>query len=169
MEPALPDAGCRRARYQHHHLLPLALLRRPQLAAFLEGRCRLTDRRSNCIWLPANEALAARSGSALHRGPHPQYTDIVAHRVDRIRQASDAGTGDLCGQGDVGDRAIIRLNRLQRVLARVLLGDGPRLLHLNRKDPLRLFADYSYLDRAIDQLATARVDGPVSPPVSGDG
>ncbi len=46
-------------------------------------------------------------------------------------------------------QAARRVEQLQRVLERLLAGRGPRLLKLNLRDPMRLFADYSYLDSAI--------------------
>ena len=126
------------------------------MAAFLDRLAgqgfRLTERRSNCLWLPADERLAAHSGAALHRGPHPQYSDLVAARVDRIRSrctAQDAPTLDL---------AMRRLRRQQRALARTLLGRTPRLITLNRRDPMRLFADYSVLDAAIEQMAGEQME-----------
>lgn len=136
--------------YQHHHLLPLSLLNRQQIGDFLlqvqsAGLC-LRDRRRNCLWLPADERLALATGRALHRGPHPHYTDVVAGRVERIRQRWRQG-----GQGDVRD-SMERLVRLQEVMSRILLAPGPRLLHLNRRDPMRAFADYAYLDDAISRL-----------------
>jgi hypothetical protein len=45
---------------------------------------------------------------------------------------------------------LLRLARLQRALASILAGSAPRLILLNRRDPMRLFADYDALDAAID-------------------
>ncbi|QJQ33199.1 AHH domain-containing protein [Sphingomonas lacunae] len=148
--------------YQHHHLLPLALARRAQIAQFLASLgpvgFRLTDRQANCLWLPAEERLAWRTGSALHRGPHPRYTEVVAARVERIRSG---GQGLSASQREL--LALRRLCRLQRVLAHILSGAGPRLVQLNRRDPLRLFQDYSQLDAAIGALHGVNL------PVSADG
>ena len=137
--------------YQHHHLLPLALGRHSQIGQFLGSLApvgfRLTDREGNCLWLPAQERLSWRTGAALHRGPHPRYTDVVASRVERIRRGSE---GLPASQRDLA--ALRRLRRLQRTLTHILSGTGPRLVQLNRRDPLRLFDDYSQLDAAIGAL-----------------
>ncbi len=148
--------------YQLHHLLPLSLARDPALHASLGALAShgfsLADRTRNCIWLPAEEGLARHFGLALHRGPHPHYTAVVRGRVRRILRDS--------GQGPAGI-AIARLHRLQRTLAAVLDGTGPRLFTLNRRDPMRSFGDYSYLDALIDQDWTRR-PLPGAPSAAGD-
>ncbi|MEK6541168.1 MAG: AHH domain-containing protein [Pseudomonadota bacterium] len=134
--------------FQHHHLLPLSLIKRRQIGIYLarmeQFGIRLTDRATNCQWLPANEATAFAVGHAMHRGPHPRYTDVVAHRVERIRQ-----------RGEDNAAAVARLRRLQRAMARLLTGVGPRNMQLNRRDPMRCFADYSYLDDALTRMFSA--------------
>ena len=151
--PAAPST------YQHHHLIPVAVGRRPQIGRFLVGLhlagFHIEDRASNLILLPADEATAAGNGQTMHRGPHPHYTAIVTARVERIRALhyrDDRTTPD----------AVARLHRLQRSLRAVLSGSSPRLLQLNRRDPMRLFADYSALDAAIEALS-----GPSSPAGAG--
>lgn len=133
--------------------MPLSLLKRPQIGDFLlqmeEHGLSLRDRRRNCLWLPANESLSLATGHALHRGPHPHYTDVVAGRVERIRQGW-GGPKD-CDHAHYRNRLV----RLQAVMTRILSGAGPRLLHLNRRDPMRAFADYGYLDDAITRLFAA--------------
>lgn len=141
-----PDAH---SSYQQHHLIPVAIGRRPQIGRFLVGLhlagFHIEDRACNLILLPADEATAAGNGQTMHRGPHPHYTAVVTARVERIRELHyrhHRTTPD----------AVARLNRLQRSLRAVLSGSAPRLLQLNRRDPMRLFADYSALDAAIDAL-----------------
>lgn len=142
------------AGYQQHHLLPRAILRQPDVRHLLDQITGIGgDRRAascNCLWLPCDESIALTTGRALHRGPHPRYNDVVAARVDRV----------LARYGRSRDRtmlliASVHLARLQACLTRILAGRGPRLIQLNRRDPLRAFADYSYLDAAISRLATA--------------
>lgn len=137
-----------RPRFQHHHLLPLSLARREQIGNFLKQLephgLRLTDRVTNCQWLPADETTAPIVGQAMHRGPHPRYTDVVAARVERIRQRQPSA-----------DKAVDHLHQLQRAMARMLAGRGPRLMQLNRRDPMRCFADYSYLDDALTRMISA--------------
>lgn len=141
--------------WQCHHLLPLSLGRRPQIGDFLTSLAphglSLTDRTHNCLLLPSQEQLAVASGLALHRGPHPRYTDVLAARIDAERQRRLPAPV-----------SAMRLARLQRVMVRVLAGRGPRLFLLNRRDPMRLFADYGALDAAIARYWPAE-------PVSGGG
>jgi hypothetical protein len=140
-------------RFQHHHLIPQSIAAKPQIGPFLRGLhlagFHVEDRRFNLLPLASDEATAVRLGIALHRGPHPRYTAVVLARVERIRALHHRERRD-------GHYAAQRLRRLQRALAAVLAGSGPRLLQLNRRDPMRLFADYSALDAAI---ATITGDG----------
>jgi hypothetical protein len=135
------------ADWQLHHLLPRSLLARGQIGRFVTGLgiCgfHLEDRDTNLLALPANEATAAAAGTAMHRGPHPRYTAVVIARVERVRV--------LHQRSHIGARqAARRLARLQRALASILAGSAPRLILLNRRDPMRLFADYDAFDAAID-------------------
>jgi hypothetical protein len=97
---------------------------------------------SNMLHLPADENLAWLMGAALHRGPHPAYTDVVAARLERIRTTGGSGR-------EARAARLQRIRRLQRALTRILYGDAPRLLWLNRRDPLHFFSDYSAIDNAI--------------------
>lgn len=134
-----------RPQFQHHHLLPLSLLHRKQIGAFLldmeDYGLRLTSRVDNILRLPADEETAFALGQAMHRGPHPHYNDLVASRIERIRQ-----------RGGNGAQSVARLLGLQNAMRRVLTGHGPRLIQLNRRDPMRCFADYSYLDDALSRM-----------------
>lgn len=139
------DPAARHHGWQCHHLLPRSLARHRQLSAWLasiEGTGPvLSARRENILWLPATEAIAAATGMALHRGPHPAYNDVVAARLERVRSSSaDASV------------ARDRIARLQRALTATLSGEVPSTLRLNRHDPMRLFVDYSGLDDAISVL-----------------
>ena len=138
-----------RSSFQQHHLIPVSVGRRPQIGHFLIGLhlagFHIEDAATNLIALPADEETAAASGAAMHRGPHPRYTEVVTARVERIRALHyrhRRGSGD----------AVARLHRLQRALEAVLAGKAPRLIQLNRRDPMRLFTDYSALDAAIDAM-----------------
>jgi hypothetical protein len=153
MSAVLPDAATliaaarsgQRPSWQQHHIIPRSLLRREQIRAFLialdRGGPGLINRPGNLLTLPATEQLAAATGMSMHRGPHPQYDDVVAARLDIIRQ-----DGLSC------DEARARIAALQIVLSASLSGrNGPALI-LNRRDPMRLFADYGALDAAIAAL-----------------
>ena len=152
--------GAARSAFQHHHLLPLSLLNRPQIGRFLAQLhlhgLKLNERASNCLWLPADEALSLRLGHALHRGPHPNYTNVVAERVERIRQRHSFAGQSRAAQWLAKEDAVARLKLLQRAMSHVLSGPGPRLLQLNRRDPMRCFSDCSYLDDAISRMFAQR-------------
>lgn len=138
--------------FQRHHLVPQAVLRRPQVRQLMDNVASIAeDRRRfghNCLWLPCDEQTALSTGRVLHRGPHPRYNDVVDARIDRIL-ARGSGRADL----STWAAAAVSLARLQCILARILAGRGPRLIKLNRQDPMRAFADYSYLDDAISRMS----------------
>ena len=104
----------------------------------------------NGLLLPASESSAMQTGHALHRGPHAGYTDVVTARVDTIRATFE--------QSAPGNRraavtvAIMRLRTLQAAMRRALTDRHGIGFWLNRRDPMRLFADRSYLDEAIDRM-----------------
>lgn len=140
--------------YQRHHLVPVALLGRPQMAIMFEHLHRegfsLQQFAANGVTLPASEATALSSGHALHRGPHRGYNDVIAARVERIRV-------HFAIQAPVDMRlarrtAVMRLRLLQDVMRRALTDGHGGTFWLNRRDPMRLFADRPYLDAAIDRL-----------------
>lgn len=140
--------------FQRHHLIPVALLRRTQMAAMFDALrsdgFALQRFDLNGLMLPASERTALESGHALHRGPHHGYSDVVAARVERVRAHFAAqAPGDPRTARRV---AIMRLRLLQDATRRALT-DRHRLgFWLNRRDPMRLFADRPYLDEAIDKL-----------------
>ncbi len=142
------------AGFQRHHLIPVALMRRPQMAAMFEQvrdeGFGLHHFGRNGLMLPACEPVALRSGHALHRGPHQGYSDVVAARVERIRAhfASQA-PADLRAARRV---AVMRLRLLQDTTRRALTDRHGAGFWLNRRDPMRLFVDRPYLDEAIDRL-----------------
>jgi hypothetical protein len=142
------------AGYQRHHLIPVALLQRPQMAAMfadLRGEGFVLHRFDlNGLVLPGNERLAWQSGHALHRGPHRAYSDVVAARVEQFR-ASYAR--EVATDAPAARRiAAMRLRLLQDTLRRALTDRHGTAFWLNRRDPMRLFADRPYLDGAIERL-----------------
>lgn len=79
---------------QKHHSLPLSLVRHKQIGHMLtQLQCYGFSIHDDCnlLHLPADENLAWLMGAALHRGPRPAYTDVVAARLERIRR-----TGGSC-------------------------------------------------------------------------
>ena len=113
----------------------------------LEGEgLRLGRFADNGLPLPASEELAAAIGHALHRGPHPAYSDVVTARLDQIRS-----TTSLSQQRERW-AATARIMTLQRALRRALTDRHPCSLWLNRRDSMRMFVDRAYLDAAIKAL-----------------
>ena len=144
--------------FQRHHLIPVSLMQRPQMAAMFEQlraegfALHHFDR--NGLVLPACEPAALRSGHALHRGPHQGYSDVVAARVEMIRaHFALQAPADLRGARRT---AVMRLRLLQDTTRRALTDRHGRGFWLNRRDPMRLFVDRPYLDDAIDRLFGGR-------------
>lgn len=142
------------AGFQRHHLIPIALLRRPQMAAMFEQLrsegFALHHFGRNGLMLPACERAALQSGHALHRGPHRGYSDVVAARVETIRvYFALQAPADLRAARRV---AVMRLRLLQDTTRRALTDRHGGGFWLNRRDPMRLFVDRPYLDEAIDKL-----------------
>jgi hypothetical protein len=140
--------------FQRHHLIPIALLQRPQMAAMfeqLDGEgFALRHFGRNGLMLPASEPAALLSGHALHRGPHHGYSDVIAARVETIRAhfALQAPTDPRTARRT----AVMRLRLLQDTTRRALTDRHGAGFWLNRRDPMRLFVDRPYLDAAIDRL-----------------
>ncbi len=140
--------------FQRHHLIPIALLHRGQMALMFdhlqaEGFA-LEQFDRNGLMLPACERAALLSGHALHRGPHQGYSDVVASRVEQIRRhfVMQAPT-DL---RSARRTAVMRLRLLQDTTRRALTDRHWAGFWLNRRDPMRLFVDRPYLDDAIERL-----------------
>jgi len=140
--------------FQRHHLIPIALLHRGQMAAMFdhlqtEGFV-LADFHRNGVILPACEGTALSSGHALHRGPHQGYSDVVAARVEGIRVhfALHAASDPRVARRT----AVMRLRLLQDTTRRALTDRHGAGFWLNRRDPMRLFVDRPYLDDAIERL-----------------
>lgn len=123
---------------------------RPQLGSFLslleQDGLSLSSFAANGLPLPADERLAAATGHALHRGPHPAYSDVVMARVEWIRASS------LLESRQGRWQAVARIATLQSALRRALTDRHGHRFWLNRRDPMRIFADRAYLDAAIDAL-----------------
>lgn len=144
-----------RPGFQRHHLVPLSLLARPQMAAMFEHLrvegFALQHFARNGVVLPGCERAALLLRHALHRGPHRGYSDVVTARIDRVRRHFDAQADD--GDLRIARRvAVMRLGLMQDTLRRALTDQHGGGFWLNRRDPMRLFVDRPYLDDAIDRL-----------------
>ena len=139
---------------QRHHILPRQILVRtcfqPLLRSLGRDRLNFDDFRHNGLLLPANDHAVVRIGLPLHRGPHRDYNDVLAARVERIRvHFALQAPADL---GAARRTATMRLRLLQDVMRRALTDRHGGAFWLNRCDPMRLFADRPYLDDAIGRL-----------------
>lgn len=147
---------------QRHHLIPVSVLRRAQVGMMLTALATharvLTAFPANGVLLPSTDAGVAATGWALHRGPHPVYNDVVAHRVERIRaQFVRLAPDDIDAARRIAVRQMRRLQvqtRRALTLPAVLIddADGDRVATLNHRDPMRLIGDATALDAAIDRL-----------------
>lgn len=148
-----------RAGFQRHHLIPVALLRRPQMEAMFKRldveAFSLHRFDYNGLMLPACEGAALWSGHALHRGPHYGYNDVVAARVEQIRVHFSLNAP--ANLRDARRVAVMRLRLLQDATRRALTDRHGCAFWLNRRDPMRLFADRPYLDEAIDLMFGEKV------------
>ncbi len=140
--------------FQRHHLIPIALLHRAQMAAMFDALqvegFALEHFGRNGVMLPACKPAALLSGHALHRGPHQGYSDVVASRVEQVRRHFSAHAPvDL---GSARRTAVMRLRLLQDTTRRALTDRHGAGFWLNRRDPMRLFIDRPYLDDAIERL-----------------
>lgn len=138
---------------QRHHLLPCQLLSKHCFEKMLEEigeeRSGFQDFRVNGMMLPANESAALRLGMPLHRGPHPEYNEMVIERVGRVEASWSRDR--LRNPERALEDALFRLGLLQKALRKRLLADQQRL-KLNRKDPLGSGYDFTELDAMAEEL-----------------
>jgi len=101
----------------------------------------------NGLILPSCEMAAQSLGHALHRGPHQGYIEARVEQI-RVHFALNA-PADLRAARRI---AVMRLRLLQDTTRRALTDRHGGTFWLNRRDPMRLFADRPYLDEAINRL-----------------
>jgi len=142
-----PGAADYDPNLQRHHLLPRQLLGRRCFGSMFSEIGRkpvgFDDFRANGLLLPSTEEASIRSGMPLHRGPHPQYNELVIERVGRVEE-----NWQIVRRRDTElalNEALMRLRLLQSALRRRLLSERRRFV-LNRKDPLGTGFDFTELD-----------------------
>ena len=143
------DAGL-----QRHHLLPRQLLRLDVFDRMIRSLGRKSigfeDFRRNGLLLPSRERAAVRMQLPLHRGPHPEYNEMVIDRVAEIergwqqRQVADVEAA--------GEEALRLLGRLQQTLRARMLNPRQNYLRLHANDPLAQDYDFSELDEMAERL-----------------
>lgn len=135
--------------FQRHHLIPVNLIQRRAFApVFLLAKSVGFDARnflSNGTLLPATEVMVEQTGLPLHRGPHPQYDQLVADCLNEISNgiANDPSVAPIL--------AYRRISELQGRLRRALNNDAS--LMLNRNDPRGAICPLFKLDHDILQLS----------------
>jgi len=141
---------------QRHHLLPRQLLSAKYFKAMFDeiGRAPVgfDDFRSNGLLLPATEEATLRMGMPMHRGPHPQYNELVIERVGCV-EASWVAAREIDPETALIE-ALTRLRLLQGALRRRLLHERRRMV-LNRNDPLGTGFDFTELDAMAETLWTS--------------
>ena len=131
--------------WQRHHLIPRGLSasqRYPDIAAMLDAAGRRAPQMVRAtIALPTREALAARTGLPVHRGPHPAYDDWVAARLALMVPVSDR----------LGGPPIDLLAGLQLGL-RTMLSQGVWGRRLADRTPMADASGHVELDTLVDRL-----------------
>ncbi len=117
-----------RPGFQRHYILPAGLVRQRQFRGFFTWLAlygfAINRFSSNEFLLPARAIEAHRTRRALHCGPHPGYSDIVASRVETIRVRALARRERFAGHA--ARDAIGQLTILQAALRRTLDGSMRR-------------------------------------------
>lgn len=140
--------------FQKHHLIPVQIFRSPNFARLFQiansGGFDPRDFRTNGVYLPALEKIAASCGRPLHRGPHPRYNELVASRIAMIEKSIGRRSGN--GPRDYTPTCTAsRLYEVQRALRQTLLSK-PSPIVLNRRDPMSRKVDFNHLDDDVDRL-----------------
>jgi A nuclease family of the HNH/ENDO VII superfamily with conserved AHH len=111
--PSFREMGikCRVEGFHRHHIIPIEVIERP-VFSIMFGHLRAIgfdpqDFGTNGMHLPCTEKMAITFELPLHRGPHPQYNELVADRVATMAKLP------------VGD-AYINIRLLQHILRRGL-------------------------------------------------
>jgi A nuclease family of the HNH/ENDO VII superfamily with conserved AHH len=88
--PSFREMGikCKIDGFHRHHIIPVEITERPAFSIMF-GHLRSIgfdpqDFGTNGLHLPCTERMAMVFDLPLHRGPHPQYNDVVATRVAEI-------------------------------------------------------------------------------------
>jgi A nuclease family of the HNH/ENDO VII superfamily with conserved AHH len=140
-----------RPEFQLHHLLPVGVFgHRNFSTSFQLLRADGFDPRFysvNGLFLPATESAAMLWKMPMHRGPHRQYNELVAARVDTILLEMQRR----CYIMSARYEAVERLNLLIATLRRILTG-GRTFLRLSSRDPLHSHAHFCDIDAACERL-----------------
>ena len=142
---------------QRHHLLPRQLLSQRFLKRLLKAvkvrTLGFDDFRRNGLLLPCEEAVAARLGLPLHRGPHREYNEMVVAQIGAIE--SEWAFRRQRGPKLATIAARLRLASLQRELKHSLLSANPPKLVLDENEKLGNRFEFADLDAMAAQLWSA--------------
>ena len=141
--------GNRLLGFQRHHLIPVNVVQRRVFEPlFLLVSSVGFDARnfvSNGVLLPASEDAVKLTGLPLHRGPHPQYDQLVSEGLAEISSELDRKT---VGSPIVAYR---RISDLQGLLRRALSHN--ETLMLNRNDPRASVSSLCKMDYDIKRIS----------------
>ena len=140
------------AKYQRHHLIPLQAYSEPRFGALFselrEVGFSIDDFSTNGVLLPCEEGEAYHSGMPLHRGPHPQYNELVMDRLDAIERTARSASAAARPHSMLRDRVWL----FQKALARGLKRSENQAYVLNNRDPVRAEGNFEELDACVDIL-----------------
>ena len=131
-------------RVQRHHLIPNEIVNARCFGSFFRklrgaGFCP-HDLQTNGMILPSCEATAMATGMPLHRGPHPAYSAMIAHRIAAIERNFRPTRAGTC-------EALVRIRMLQKGSRKGL--EARRFKTLNRRDPFSSQANFAHIDQHI--------------------
>lgn len=141
--------GCNGAQskpgFQRHHIIPLEIVRKPYFRDIFD-RVRWVgfnpnDFETNGMWLPATEELALQVNLAMHRGPHPQYSELVSDWISHLTRSRARHPEEL------NNLLLMLRDKLRNMLIR-----RPSHVHLNRNDPLRVRTGFLNIDDGVGKL-----------------
>ena len=142
-----------RPDWQRQHLIPTQLLTDEELAGFFQHLKDAGYNHDNFdfngILLPSQNAVALAEGFALHRGSHPQYTQLVDRLVTEVKVETELALDGGQSVQTAYQEALRKIRGIQAYLmdahvvsseaTNPLTGEpsGRALFMINRKDPWR--------------------------------
>jgi hypothetical protein len=138
------------AGHQKHHLIPLAVYKcRAFEPIFLQIKTLGFDPRdfaTNGILLPCTDEMALSTGKPLHRGPHPQYSQLVRESIFVLTDPQTFPSNSAPRAIDLAKR----ICRLQSSLYRALSVTHPALTRVGHD------MDAAFSTLAADYMALAK-------------
>jgi A nuclease family of the HNH/ENDO VII superfamily with conserved AHH len=140
--------------YQRHHLIPVNIMRSAAFAklfgliahAGFNPHCFL----NNGFLLPATENESEQTGLPLHRGPHREYDELVAERLNIIWVAVLTGK--------IAANPISIMTHISDLQGQIRRNLGPNAwIRLNQHDPRHVQSQPFLHDEWIEQINWAQL------------